>query len=64
MKEISNPVEFVDTILPVYKQTKGGSQNKPSLISTEEFLEWSNEKAVDMGMGDTCYPNYVSFTMD
>ena len=57
-------VEFVDAIFPVYKQKQGGSQKIPSLLYNEEFLKWPKEKAIDMGMGDTFYTNFVPFTMD
>ena len=33
---------------------KGGSQKTPSILYTEDLLKWYNEKAIDMGMGDTC----------
>ena len=61
LKAIFHPVEFVDTFFPVYKKKRGGCQKVPSLIYTEYFLKWSNEKVIYMGMGDTCYPNFVPF---
>ena len=64
LKAISHPVEFVDALFCVYKQKNIGHQKTPSLLSTEDFLKWSNEKAIDMWMGDTCYPNFVPFIMD
>ena len=64
LKPILYPVKFEDTIFNVYKKNKGGHQKTPSILYTEELLKWSNEKAIDMRMGDTCYPNFVPFTMD
>ena len=64
LKSTLYPVEFLGTICTVYKQKKGRNQNTPSLISTEDLLNWSNENAIDMGMGDTCYPKFVPFAMD
>ena len=64
LKEILHPVEFLDALFSVYKQKNDGHQKTPSLLSTEDFLEFSNEKVIGMDMGDTCYPNFVPFTMD
>ena len=64
LKPISRPVEFLDALFPVYNQNKGGQQNTPYLLYTEDFMGWSNEKAIDLGMGDTFYHNLVPFTMD
>ena len=63
MKIILHPVEFLDALFPVYKQKRGVRQKKPYLLSTEDFLKWSNERAIYMGIGDTYYPNFVPFTM-
>ena len=63
LKPLSYLVEFIDALFPVYKQNKGGHQNKPYFLSTEDLLKWSNEKSIDMGMGDTCYPFFL-FTME
>ena len=54
----------MDTFLPVYNQKKGGRQKTPYLLSTKDFRKWSNEKAIDLGMGETCYTNCVPFVMD
>ena len=64
LKVVSNQVEFVDALFLVYKKEKGGHQNTPSLIFNEDLMKWYNGKAIDMSMGDTCYPNFVPFTMD
>ena len=64
LKFISHPVKIVDGIFLVYKQKKGEHQNTPSLISTEYLLKWSNKKELYLGIGDTCYPNFVPFAMD
>ena len=64
LKPILYPVEFVDALFHVYKQNKGGKQKTLSILSAEEFMNRSKEKAIDLGMGDTCYPNFVLFTMD
>ena len=64
LKEFSRPVKFVDAIFPVYKQKNSGIQKTPSLISTEDFMKWSNEKEIDMGVVDTCYPNFLQSSMD
>ena len=64
LKPIFHPFKYVDDIFPVYKQKKGGHQNTPYLLSTEDLLKWLNEKSIDLGMGDTCYPHFVPFTMD
>ena len=36
----------------------------PSLLYTEDLLKWSNEKAIDLGVDDTLYPNFVPFKMN
>ena len=54
----------MDTLLHVYNQKKGGRQMTPYLLSTKDFLKRSNERAIDLGMGDTCYTNFVFFAMD
>ena len=59
-----HPVRFVDTIFPVYKQNKRRLQKTTSLFATEDFLNWPNEKSISLGMVDTCYSNFVPFTMD
>ena len=64
LKPTSHPVKFVDDHVPVYNQNKARQINMPSLISTEDLLKLSNKKAIDLGMGDTCYDNFVPFTMD
>ena len=64
LKAVSYPVGILDSLFPVYKQKNGGHQKTPSLLSTEELLKCYNEKAIGMGMGDTCYPNFLPFTMD
>ena len=64
LKEILHPVVFLDALFPIYKQKKGGRQNKCYFLSTEYFLKWSNEKSIDMGIGDTLYPNFLPFKMD
>ena len=63
-KPTSHPVKILDTLFPVYKKNNGGRRNTPSLISTEELMECSNEKDIYTGMGDTFYTNFVLFTMD
>ena len=35
----------------------------PSPLSTEDLPKQSNEKAIDSGMGDTYYPNFVLLMM-
>ena len=62
-KPTPHPVEFVDAIFPVYKQKEGGHQKTPSHLSTEYLPKQSNEEAIDLGMGDTCYPNSVPLMM-
>ena len=64
LKPISYPVKFVDALFTIYKQKMFGRQKAPYLLSTEDLMKRSNEKALDLGMGDTCYPNFVPFTMD
>ena len=56
LKLTLHPVKFLDTIFPIKKQNKGTLQKTPSLISTEDFLNWLNEKWIDLGMDDTWYP--------
>ena len=63
LKPVLHSAEFVDALFPVYRQKKSGQHRKISLLSTEFFLKWSNKKAVDLGMGDTCYQNFMLFTM-
>ena len=64
MKSTFYPIKYVDALFPVYNINKGGLQKTPSVLSTEELLKFSNEKAIDLGMGDTGYPNFLPFTMD
>ena len=64
MKTTFHPIEFADAIFTVYKKNEGGRQTKPSLLSTEELPKLSNEKSIDLGMGDTNFPNFVLFTID
>ena len=64
LKPVFHPVEFVDALFPVYKQKKGDHQKTPSLLSTEEFLKWSNEQAIDLWVDDTLYPNCLPFNMN
>ena len=64
LKAIYHLVRFLDALFPVYKQKKGGLWKKPSLIYTEDMLKWSNEKYIDMGMGNTCYPIFLPLTKD
>ena len=61
LKPKFHPVEFVDTLFPVYKQNKGGHQKTPSLLSTEDLLKWSSLKTIYLGMDDTLYPNCLLF---
>ena len=63
LKPTLHPVKFVDAIFPVYKQNKVWSRKSPSLLSTEDFLKWKNEKAIYLGMGDNLYPNFVPLVM-
>ena len=63
-KPTLHPIKFVDTLFPVYNQKKGGHQNMPSLISTEDLMKWSNEKVIELGMGDTFYPIFFPLTMN
>ena len=42
LKSISHPVKFVDAIFSVYKQKRGGHQKIPYILSTKDFLKWSN----------------------
>ena len=58
-----HPVKYVDSIFPVYNKKKGGSLNTPSILSTEDLMKWSNEKWINLGVGDMFYPNYVPFMM-
>ena len=64
LKPKSHPLEFVDALFSVYKQNKGGHQKTPYLLSTENLLKWSNEKAIDLGVDDTFYLNFVPFKMN
>ena len=64
LKPNFHPVEFVDTLFLVYKQDKGGHQKTPYLLSTEDLLRWSNEKAIDLGVDDTFYLNFVPFKIN
>ena len=64
MKLTSHTLEFLDALLPVYKKKKGGHQNTLSILSNEYFLKWSNGKAIDLGVVDTCYLHFVPFMMD
>ena len=64
LEPTSYPVEFLDALFPVYNQKKVGRQNTPSIIYNEDFMKWSNEEVIELGMGDTCNPNFVPFTMD
>ena len=42
LKPTSYPIEFLDALFHVYKQKKGGIQNTPFILSTEDLLKWSN----------------------
>ena len=42
----------------------GGRQITTSPLSTEDLLRWSNEKSINLGVGNTCYPNFLPFMMD
>ena len=64
LKPTLHLVKKLDALFPIYKQKKGGCQNTPSLLSTEDFLKRSNEKAIDLDVIDNCYPNFVPFIMD
>ena len=37
---ISHPVESLDAIFTVYKKKKGGRQNTPYLLYTEDLIKW------------------------
>ena len=49
---------------PINKQKKGGIQKTPNLLSTKDLFKCSNEKAVYLVMGDTCYPKCLPFKID
>ena len=63
LKLLSHPVEFVDTIFPVYKKNKSENQETLSLLSNEELMEFSNKKVIDKGMIDTRYPIFLPATI-
>ena len=64
LKPILHPVGFLDALFPVYNKKNGKLQKAHYFISTKDFMKWLNKTAIELGMGNAFYPNFVPFMMD
>ena len=62
LKPILRTVEFVETLFLIYRKKRG--EIRKTHPSTEDLVNWSNQRAIGMGMGNTCYSNLLPFMMD